>query len=507
MLNGIPPVRRATFGDAPVYFPRDRGAGAGPPRWSRSLRDFDASVRRGIDTRTVLAALVGLPTPGDRTWYAGVARLRAGETLDASGQVRAGGPNVFGREGIEDRFIGTPEDAARALRARLEERLRRACAGRRVAVLVSGGLDSSAVAAVARGLEREGSVAGVIGVALDVASRGDDRPYLEALSRALDLTVHRLSPEDAAAHLHEGWVLDGSPCTWPTAPWDLALALRAKALGADVIVTGVGSDDVLDGPLSYFQALARSGHPIRAFADARRLQGPWGSGTFRSWVGLFARPWTRELVPRALRIARARARRRTARPWITRGVWRDVGADEPLRELFPLEATDARRIESFAIDAAFDARGESRSQLEGTVGLPVVDAFLDEDLGRLLASLPPAHFFVGDRVRGLLRLAMPDDVPEVVRHRLSKSSFESAVDRVVTHAARHFMERDPRRVPFLASRGWVDERIFAAEVERAFVAARKGTGTDWLALWPAFALEAFLERESVRSVPSIEAAS
>src|SRR5687767_12923942 len=118
---------------------------------------------------------------------------------------------------------------------------------RRVAVMTSGGLDSSGVLVLAHEWARR-TGGSVFAVSLESEAPGDDRPHLRALEAKLGCEVVRLEAEDAAARvmsLIHG--VDGAPFNCPSAPAEVELMARARAHGADVVLTGAGGDDLFDG--------------------------------------------------------------------------------------------------------------------------------------------------------------------------------------------------------------------------------------------------------------------
>ncbi len=478
------------------------------PRVASSLTDALAEKRAGIavDERFVASLLTGTEAPRNRTVFQGLSRLHSGESLVCVGATTEilGAPSFASRAEAFDRVPPpTIDQAACTLRTLLERRIRFAAQGSQtgkkdsVAVLAGGGLDSSAIVALAAGLVERGELRALECFAVDFDEPGDDRSHLRALESALRIDVVRVDPRDAAPLVRSALVLDRGPNPWPTGGWDLYLARLCHSREASVVLTGAGSDDVLDGGLTYFQALARAGHPFRAFARARALRGPWRGGAYRAGVGLFLRPWLRSLFPLPLRRRVRRGRRVRSSSWFTRRLWAEVlSSVERVEPLPALDATDWRRLSSFAVAPEFDDRADARRQLEVEAGVPYVDVYLDESIGSFLASLPPDYFFDGDRVRGLLRRALPDRVPTLIRERLSKGVMEPGLDRMILRAAKLGHLDDVLELRELSRRGWVNREAYLREWSSALRVAERNEGAPWMALWPTLACEAFLLSET-----------
>lgn len=126
-----------------------------------------------------------------------------------------------------------------------DEAVARAVGGaKRVAVMGAGGLDSSALFATAKACA-EGAEVGLFSLCFD--GEDSDLPYLDALERRHETKAHRFAPEQTRARVIEAMTMDAQPYLWPSGAWELEAASRAKAWGAEVLLTGAGGDDVF-GP-------------------------------------------------------------------------------------------------------------------------------------------------------------------------------------------------------------------------------------------------------------------
>jgi len=230
-----------------------------------------------IDARR-LAMLIayGTETDTDRTVYAGILRLRPCETIVAERdglRITRDFPRLAGAY-----RKGNPQDLAVELRDRLEGAVARATSGAdRIAVLVSGGLDSSGVLALASAVCREVPGKTLDAISVQYAGPGDDRPYFTELTTALGLAPIRLRPQDAAPWFGQSLCMDAQPGNLASTCLFLLQGAKAVEREADVVLTGVSGDKISGGlfPFAGFTQLARRGRLLSAVNGALRLRLPW----------------------------------------------------------------------------------------------------------------------------------------------------------------------------------------------------------------------------------------
>jgi asparagine synthase (glutamine-hydrolysing) len=190
------------------------------------------------------------------------------------------------REGIATRVYWTaPRDLGIAYRRagdyaeRLRELLAQAVADRlrspRIAVQMSGGLDSTAVAALAReALARRQRPFDLRAhtIVYERLVPDTERAYAQLAAGALGIPLHLVPGDDHA--LYERF--DAHAARFP-APYhgpDVVVgfdSLRSAATHARVVLTGYDGDTILDeSPRPYLRSLLRSGHFARAMAGAMR---------------------------------------------------------------------------------------------------------------------------------------------------------------------------------------------------------------------------------------------
>jgi asparagine synthase (glutamine-hydrolysing) len=383
-------------------------------------------------------------------------------------------------------------DAPSFLRRALVDAVEVALDGvRRVAVMTGGGLDSSVLLGLAtEWATRTGGSA--FAVSLDFEGPGDDRPHLAALERHLGCEVVRVKPEEAApriALLPTG--ADAMPIPFSSMPMEIELCSRARAHGAERVISGAGGDELFGGSPQALADLAWRGHPVRAARAARRLAG-FGrprSPTW-SWVG---RPLVGRFVPERVHAWRARRQ-----PAYAAASWLGPVARAFLEEAQRLDAkraaarprTPRQRYLANRDDAHRVVLAWARHQEEQASGVDCWDPYLDLDLASAVTSLPPDYLLFGDRWRGLLRAATRDLLPDGLRERMDKASFEPALRRFMDAAGGLESLRPLSSGHALAALGLVEPEAFAEAFER-FVAT-PDDGISWVGLWSALSIEAFL---------------
>jgi asparagine synthase (glutamine-hydrolysing) len=400
----------------------------------------------------------------------------------------------------EDEARGTADDHVALVRTEFQDAVARSTRGaRRVAVMVSGGIDSSAVLAVASRL-----VAGTgetLPFSWDYATpAGDDRPYLRTLAGYLGMEPVRIGPHEASPRVIDSMVLDGMPGCAPPAALSLELLRRTRESSADVVLDGSAGDAVMDGEPRILADLALRGHPVRAVRIALTMRGPHGIGRarrLRDYVLVpLAEPWT----PRGLLRRRWRRQAAHAYPW-ARGLLRrrlEELVAMPRTERIRLGSSPAERFRTMVGQPWIDESLLLRASLGVAAGVELRDPFGDEAFLRALATIPPASFFHGGYLRGLFRNAMKGVLPDEVRLRETKAWMEPGLLDVVVGAGGFGVFDELAKARRLGDAGLVEPSVF----RRAFEDwARRPLERTWPRIWSALSVEAFLQRYAGRWPP------
>ena len=361
----------------------------------------------------------------DETLFAGIQRLPGGSYLRLSdgGWTR----HRHWRPSFSTPPRTTQDEAADLVKDGLERSVSLRGAGLSAGILVSGGLDSSSVAAVA-------SAAGPSSLQAYSATFPDDAAVDE--SEFIDVAVHQLGlpsrrhPVEAAGalaaaaeHVRE-WRL---PSASPNLFFQRSLLALARSDGVEVVLDGEGGDELF-GCSPYLLSDLLRGLRLRSLRTRSVELAGGDTRLGREFLGTYA---LRGAAPAWLHRARARVRRRPAAPgWLlpraaelTRdrpGRWAWLELEGP-RWWSWLADTLTTRRERMGVHDHFRRMQAS----EGIAGAhPLLD---DLGLVQLVLRLPPELAFDRNFDRPLLRHAMEGLVPDKIRLRPTKSYFNTVL--------------------------------------------------------------------------------
>lgn len=414
---GIAPLYYAQAGKA-VYFASEIKALLAVP--GLTARPDRTAVRDWMRCWSTL--------PG-RTFFEGVREVRPGcaveVTDEAIREVRWWTPSARA-------FKGTAEDAAAELGRKLDESVRlRACeTPAKVGVYLSGGLDSSAVAASA-------SVSGKSGVELLHIRVGggasDELGYAEQVSRGTGLPlrhIDRRAPEtlewiERVVRHAEQPLLRLGPVPM------LRLAEAARASGVKAILTGEGADELLLGYDLFMETSIRlsaaAGPHVRSRRQLlRRVYPELGAAAAGDyWVSAFfpegALPADRYFShavrwSRMGELAKQLSERWSVDPAMTEGF------DEELSRLLPsgwerahpLDRARSIELGVFLPQLLLAAQGERMTM---AFGIESRQPFLDHRLAEWILGLPRTWLLRGLHGKRLLRRAYAGRLPRQVLER------------------------------------------------------------------------------------------
>jgi asparagine synthetase B (glutamine-hydrolysing) len=391
---------------------------------------------------------------------------------------------------------GSPADLPRVLRHALRSALLRALSGHsRVGVMVSGGLDSSALMSMALDVARRGdSAAHVDAFTWEYATYyGDDRPYLRSLARHLRVKPEVTLPRDAGPLIEKAMVQDSRPFHGTGGALLAALATGVRKRGATLLISGVGGDDVVDGDPYLFADVARTGRPVSAALAALRLRGACMGGAGWRLSHYVLRPLARTLLPmrRSVRVRRSGEAFRLRYPWAGPRLRRHL--DRYQQAGFAprpgLDWTAAQRFEAIARSPYMAQFCRGRVQEEAIAGTTRRDPFFDEEFLRTVATIPPLELLRGHYRRGLLREAMKELLPADVRQRTTKALMEPALAQMVASAGGFAALASLAEARLAGDAGIVEPRAFRRTFDEL---ARNPDRGRWIDVWPVLAVEAFL---------------
>lgn len=388
--------------------------------------------RPGPDVASVAHWLRHNRVPPDRTLYEGIARVEAGQAL----RVVDGRPELrrYWTPSRGPQIEGSRAELAEQLRAQIVRAMERRCAGGTTALMLSGGLDSTTLAAVgARCLDAEQAPVGTYSMTFPNDPGSDETPLI-------DLTTARLGLTNTRIAVRASGILAGSleyQSTWGLPPaaftlsyW-LPLARRMVDDGVKTVLDGDNGDDLFgNSPWLVADAIMR-GRPLAAARLLRRtpeLSSAPARALLRHAYTIGIKGSMPPAVHRA--IHRARGPADYAPPWLN-----DQTAQTYYESAWPWDwklAAEPRwwasRVGALITDAFPAALYDHARRRAAMAGLDRRHPFADLDLINFVHRLPPELAFDTEFNRPLLRESMAGLVPDEIRLQAKKMNLNTFFD-------------------------------------------------------------------------------
>lgn len=383
--------------------------------------------------------------------YRGVERVPGGAVVHlADGRWRT---ERFWRPRYQEPLEGSPEELAEVTRAELRSAVRRTTGSARdVGLLLSGGLDSTSVAASAAPVlrDRGGELHAYSQVFPDFPT-ADESEEIAMVTEHLHLPLTALEVHGGSSLASSLEYLDRFqvPEFSATGFFWRPLARRADADGMAVLLSGEGGDEVF-GTAEYLIAdRIRAGH----LRDALALVERFPNIAYNPWRSLRARLlWRFGVLPNIplrlhAKVAARNARGEQARylsdhavallpgiddprPWREHGgpIWWNVKVEHFARRLWQMGAP------------------EQTTRAARLAGVTERHPLLTLDLVEHALRLPPERGFDPDRTRPDQRRAMAGLLPDPVRLRPEKVDFDAIRGQslLTDHAAIRELLADPQ---------------------------------------------------------------
>ncbi len=450
--------------------------------------------RRPEPDRTALAhwlAISGIP--GDRTLYAGVRRLESGSMLALNAGAE---PRRFWDPSYSEPMAVDVDESVELLRGALRTAVHRRCEpGGRTAVMLSGGLDSGSVAALAASEPRE------------LAPR---RAYSAVFPRhetvdetaEINLVAGRLGLESTRVVVRSGSVIAGTlpylrhwqlPPVSPNLFFWNPLLRRAAEAGVEVMLDGEGGDELFGFSVYLLADRVRAARLVSALQLIYRVPGRPGQRPPLKSVLKFVRAYAlKGAVPPGLHqaVRRTRGAARYTPPWLRPELAEAYFESD---ELHAWKDRPGPRWFAWLVSQTTRGMGPSLAydhvrRRAALAGIEARHPLVDVDVLELMFRLPPEHAYSSAHSRPLLRKALAGLLPDEVRLRSTKSNFDAVFheslagpdlpalrallgagdlrlgDYVRREAVQELLERPPSRGPDLtewAMRVW---RLATAEL-------------------------------------------
>jgi asparagine synthase (glutamine-hydrolysing) len=429
--------------------------------------------RRPDDDGLADALLAGNPQDVRRTCFGGVSRVAPGSTVvvSASG-VRELRHRVFDTE--KQVRCASIEEYAERLRVLFLQAVRRRLRPEdgRAAILVSGGLDSSAIVCGGERLRETGAAVAPVHALSWLFPRhasADEAQNLDAIEAQHQLAIARIPAPAIALLDDERWV---RTLEFPRLRWDSeARSLSAaRAAGCAVVLDGYFGDQMISSDAPMFDLLRRCRivRGVREFRATARSMRDTPPGQL---LGEYAQYFLWEIAPeQALRLRRAlRWRlRRDGRPrWYSRR-FRDLAyrrSQLQRRGAGPFASTQAALCSRHFTTTHRLNMVEESNKLAAAHGLERAYPFMDRDLVEFVMAIPGEVVNWRGIYKGLFREAMIGILPESIRRRDWKADFTAVASDAAADGYARFREwfgPESRA----AACGYIDRAIFLPEFAR-----------------------------------------
>lgn len=375
----------------------------------------DPAVSREADPDWIGVYLTLSPAMETITGYRDMARLHPGTTA----RTAAGRWDVAQWYTLPRKTVRLSGDAeyAEAFATLFEQAVRaRIGNARRIAIPLSGGLDSTSVAATARALAPSADL-----LALSMPffeAKGDERALQEMVARSLGMTqrwvevIGRNPFGDGPEATIQTY---GVPFASPNSFQIEALADAAAADGADVVLDGIDGDGVIGGDFLFIADLLVTGRWRTALRELNALQRTRGASRKRALKRLGIEP----LLPGWAQRRRASAERPDwygpdLLPYDPRIPWR------PGRVF----RTDHRVVLSRGMTAQVLEVMDEQYALRG---LRIEHPFMDRRLIEFCVNLPREQVTANGYTKVVLRNAMRGRLPAAITDRAVKADVSEAL--------------------------------------------------------------------------------
>lgn len=400
-----------------------------------------------------------------------------------------------------DRRISAP-DAAEEFRTLFSEAVRLRLTGRGpVWCELSGGLDTSSVVSTSSWLQKSGAVgrglSGTITYA-DSLGSGDESDFVNAVVQTTGIRNEQVLDSwpwksDDSGPMHTE-VPSPSTMFWSR---DRQRDEILRTAGAEVLLSGLGGDHLLEGNYDFFADRLAAGSIRHTCGEMAH----WAALQQKSFWKFAFRHGLEPLLPVAVRSRLASRRGNLKIPdWVADGFRRRSNMDAHLRR------TSVPRLQEGALPRYRADNVEHIRFLARSLPRPHPSAsyerrypFLYRPLVELTLHLPPELKVQPYARKIVLREAMRGVLPERVRTRLGKGGIGARMLWALNHE--HRLIEGLLRDPMLAQMGCVDAR----RLRRAYEATRTGKQRLTVPLFITLALETWLLIQSGRW-PRLEAA-
>lgn len=399
------------------------------------------------DREYTLRYLAGAMQDEQRTWLDGVSTIHGGERVIASAAgIRT--ERFWTHPHAVPRPYRRPEEYVEEFKTLVESSVRaRLRSNRPIGVYLSGGLDSSYVAAITAKL-------GASFTAVNAYDSGgtlfDERQYARLVAEHLGVDLQEVDVSDCWT-LSSRWVPDAafdSPFTPGQGASHLRLAALMRDQGVGVVFGGQGGDECCTGPDLFLAATVARGRLRTAWRLARLNRGR------RRALRTLLKQCYRGLVPHPVQGAIDAVRRKPvpeADPPVVplQGDWEDITWHRERVLAWNADAALRAEWDIFRQDHWLEVSWRDRHEIH-LHGIDRRQPLLDLRIVEFMASVPPWYQRFRGRPKDLLREAEYDVLPREIPDRMDWCLYDDLFHRGMQ------LEAERIRTADRALRGFLD---------------------------------------------------
>lgn len=356
---------------------------------------------------------------------------------------------------------------------------------RHAGVLLSGGLDSTAVATAACPVEKTNGPLQAFSMTFPDWPEADETKFIDSTVSHLRLAPRTFAPYQRAAGAYESDVESyrDLPDYYNDAFWDV-LRTQARDEGVHVLLTGAGGDEWFAGSDFCLADHLRHGDVPSSWKTIRDI-------SQRRQLSRFSALWRYGLKPLLPPAGFALARRLPTVTQLPAWMNQDFADEIGLARLIqppPISKRPVRAhhpVLTLYESGSLAHTSEYHERLNSRFAIETRHPFHDRRLIEFGLSLPASQLRAGNETKVLLRASGRGKMPEAVRTRSGKANFSRQMAlELERHAGPGFFETS-----VLAERGWVRlpelRRIFDETLARS---TQPGYRIQ-ISIWHVFALE------------------
>jgi len=452
-------------------------------------------ARRFALDRDVVGQFIfqGLSDASTHTFFQGITRLEAGShlTLGLHGDRGAIIPVCFEPPAYSDSplRIPLPEFIDEVRRLFIDSVRLRLRSDVPLGVLLSGGIDSSSIAAASQTLLGRADAPRLLSVVSD-NPRYDESRHIGVMERHLGQTAHkvalRIEPQTLVAELSTiNWFND-APVTGLSVLGHYKLMEIAKQLGLTVILSGQGADEILLGYRKflgfYLQSLIRRGRVAKAVAV---FAGFLRNRTMLSQLDLSNAKRYMSILRTLSNLTPGRREAQFAGDWLNG--WQELPLGLGSGSLADRQMSDIRR---YSVPALCHYEDRMSMAFSREIRLP----FLDSRLIDLLLRAPDDYKLRGGWTKYALRKAMQPMLPPEICWRKDKQGFSNPQGEWLKQELRGSVLDAFSAESLISRKGIIDSGSLTRRYER-YCRQAADSGMIWYReIFAPFSLELWMRR-------------